>query len=142
MKPFIATTFYAALQYLGSILLIISPQVFGFENVGGASIFIPIIMGILLLLIALFSDNKLGLIPVFPMQMNLFLAMFAGFLLIVGPGLYSFAQFVFWPHFLLGLMFFLLAIFTQGSPYTTKPHEMAQEAGMTSTDAHEGRLMV
>lgn len=76
------------------------------------------------------------------MQMNLFLAAFAGFLLIVGPGLYSFASVVWAPHLILGALFFLLAIFTQNSPYTTKPHEMLQEGGMTSTDAHEGRLMV
>ncbi|MBW4889106.1 SPW repeat protein [Mucilaginibacter sp. HMF5004] len=142
MKPFIPTTFYVLIQYLGGLLLITSPWVFGFVDIGGASYFIPVLMGILLMLIAVFSDSKLGIVPVFPMQMNLLLAMFAGFLLLVGPGLYSFTSKVHWPHHLLGALFFLLAIFTQGSPFTTKTHEQLPEAGMTSTDAHEGRLMV
>jgi hypothetical protein len=141
MKPFIPTTFYAVLQYLGSIFLITSPWIFKFGNIGGA-LFIPVIMGVLLLLIAVFSDNKLGMIQIFPMQMNLFLTMFAGFLLMVGPGLYSFAKFVFWPHFISGAVFFVLSIFTQNSPFITKPHKQLREAGITSTDAHEGRLMV
>lgn len=142
MKPFIPTTVYAVIQYVGGLLLIVSPSLFKFDNVGGASLFIPILMGIFLLLIAVFSDNKFGLIQIFPMQMNLLLAMFAGFLLLVGPFLYSFADFVFLPHVLLGAMFFLCSIFTQNSPFLTKPHEMKKEGGITSTDAHEGRLMV
>ncbi|WP_295655255.1 hypothetical protein [uncultured Mucilaginibacter sp.] len=122
MKPFIATSFHAALQYLGAILLISSPWVFGFDNVGGASLFIPVIMGVLLLLIAFFSNNKLGVIQVFPMEMNLFLTMFAGFLLLVGPGLYSFIPKVHWPHWGFGALFFCLALFTQGSPFTSEKH--------------------
>jgi hypothetical protein len=143
MKPFIATSFYAVIQYLGSILLITSPWAFGFIDSGStAAYYIPVIMGILLLLIAVFSDNKLGIIPVFPMQMNLLLAMFAGFLLIVGPALYSFSSIVFLPHLVFGSLFVLLALFTQNSPFTTPAHEQLKEGGITSTDAHEGRLMV
>ncbi len=142
MKPFIATSFYAVIQYLGSILLITSPWVFNFVDIGGASYFIPVIMGCLLLLIAVFSDNKLGIIKVFPMQMNLFLAMFAGFLLLVGPFLYSFADKVYAPHLCLGALFFLCSLFTTNSPFTTAPHEPLREAGITSTDSHEGRLMI
>lgn len=142
MKPFIATSFYAVIQYIGGILLVSSPWVFGYDNVGGASLFIPVIMGSLLLLIAVFSDNKLGFIKVFPMQMNMILTMLAGFLLIVGPGLYSFWPKVLLPHECFGALFFLLSIFTQNSPFTTKPHEQMREGGITSTDSLEGRLTV
>jgi len=142
MRPFIPTTFYAIIQYIGSIVLISSPWLFGFDNVGGASLFIPILMGVFLLLIAVFSDNKLGFIQVFPMQMNLFLAMMAGFLLLVGPGLYGFYDEIWAPHVILGGLFFFCSIFTQNSPFTTQPHEMMHEGQLGSTDAHEGRLMV
>jgi hypothetical protein len=144
MKPFISTTTYAFINYIGAALLLASPlpAVFNLTHIGGAALFIPILMGAFLSYIALFGDNKLGLIKVFPMQMSLLLAMFAGFLLMVGPWLYDFASVIFWPHLIIGAVFFLSSIFTQNSPFTTKPHQPLREAGITSTDSIEGRLNV
>lgn len=144
MKPFISTTTYGFINYIGALTLLSSPYTFDLIHVGGAALFIPILMGAFLLYIAIFSDNKVGFIKIFPMQMSLFLAMFAGFALIAGPFFYGFAfdKGVYLPHVVIGAMLSLCALFTQNSPFTTKPHEQLPEAGITSTDALEGRLNV
>ena len=150
MKPFISTTTYGIINYIIAALLLSSrlPETFNLTYYGGAALFIPILMGAFLSYIAIFSDNKVGFIKVFPMQMSLVLAMFAGFLLLVSPWLYDFAgkntnnNGVFWPHVIFGAILLFCALFTQGSPLTTKPHEQLPEAGITSTDSLEGRLNV
>jgi len=146
MKPFISTTTYGVINYLGGLLLLSSPYTFDLMHIGGAALFIPILMGAFLTYIAIFSDNGVGFIKVFPMQMSLLLAMFAGFLLMTGPWLYDFAgpnnrnNGVFWPHLLIGAVFFLCSIFTTNSPFTTKPHHQLPEGGLASTDSLEARL--
>jgi hypothetical protein len=90
MKPFISTTTYGIINYLGAITLLSSMYTFDLMHVGGAAMFVPILMGAFLLYIAIFSDNGVGFIKVFPMQMSLFLAMFAGFFLLVDPFLFGF----------------------------------------------------
>jgi len=144
MKPFISTTTYGIINYIMAAVLLSSrlPETFNLTHYGGAALFIPILMGAFLSYIAIFSDYKAGFIKVFPMQMSLVLAMFAGFLLLVSPWLYDFADAVKWPHVIFGLILLFCAIFTQNSPFTTKPHEQLPEAGITSTDSLEGRLNV
>ena len=144
MKPFISTTTYGVINYIIGLTLLSLFYTDDLMHVGGAAMFIPILMGAFLTYIAIFSDNGAGFIKVFPMQMSLFLAMFAGFLLIVGPFFYGFAfdKDVYRVHLLIGAILFFCALFTKGSPFTTKPHHMLQEGGITSTDSSEGRLMV
>jgi hypothetical protein len=64
------------------------------------------------------------------------------FFLAVSPWILSFAHIVFLPQLILGLLFMVLAIFTHNSPFLTKPHKALREAGIKSTDANEGRLMI
>lgn len=150
MKPFISTTAYGIINYIIAALLLSSrlPETFNLTHFGGAALFIPILMGAFLSYIAIFSDNKVGFIKVFPMQMSLVLAMFAGFLLVVSPWLYDFAsantknEGVFLPHVIIGAVLLFCSIFTQNSPFLTKPHKPLREAGITSTDSTEGRLTV
>ncbi len=142
MKPFISTTTYGVINYICALTLLSSLYTFDLMHVGGAAMFIPILMGAFLLYIAIFSDNGVGFIKVFPMQMSLFLAMFAGFLLMVCPFVwgFAFAKGVFWPHEIIGAVLFLSALFTTKSPFTTRPHQQLSEGSLGSIDATEGRL--
>lgn len=142
MKPFISTTAYGVINYLVAILLLSSLYTFDLMHVGGAAMFIPILMGAFLLYIAIFSDNKVGFIKVFPMQMSLVLGMFASFALLAGPFFYGFAldKGVFWPHVSIGAVLFLSTLFTKKSPFTTRPHQQLSEGGLDSIDSIEGRL--
>jgi len=142
MKPFISTTTFVFIQYVCAALCLSSrlPETFDLTHVGGAALFIPILMGAFLSYIALFTNSKLGLIKVFPMQMALFLAMFAGFLLMTSPWLYDFADKTYGFHLVVGGVLFLSALLTQQSPFTVRPHQQLSEGGLGSIDSSEGRL--
>jgi hypothetical protein len=142
MKTFISTTTFGVIDYLGSALLFASPWMFGFAHASGAASLIPMYMGGILLMMAMFTDNKLGLFKSLPMQLHLVLLMFAGFFLLVSPWIFSYWEKVFLPQVFLGLFFIVIAIFTQKSPFVNKPHRAMGEAGRKSFDAKEGRLMV
>ena len=59
MKPFISTTFYGVLNYIIALTLIASPWLFGFYNVSSAALLLPIYIGWLQLIMAIFADNKI-----------------------------------------------------------------------------------
>jgi hypothetical protein len=142
MKPFIPTAVYGVLNYILSFTLIASPWIFGLADISSAALFIPIYIGWLQLIMAIFVDNETGFVKRFPMQIHLVLDVFMGFILLVSPWLYTFSSKAFWPELLLGGLLFCLGIFTKKSPFLTRPHHAAPEGQLTSTDSIEGRLNV
>ncbi|HEY2582803.1 MAG TPA: SPW repeat protein, partial [Mucilaginibacter sp.] len=107
-----------------------------------AALLIPIYMGWLQFIMAVFVDNETGFVKQFPMQMHLVIDVVMGFILAVSPWLWSFSSKVFLPQLLLGLLLFCLGLFTKKSPFTTKAHQSAPEGIYTSTDSTEGRLSI
>jgi hypothetical protein len=155
MKPFVPTVFYGVLNYFISLTLILSPWIFGLANVSSAAFLLPLYIGWLQLILAIFVDNETGFVKQFPMQMHLVIDVIMGFILMVSPWIYSFSSKpatsswihafslkAFWPALLLGGLLFLLGIFTKNSPFLTKAHRAAREGQLTSTDSFEGRLNV
>jgi hypothetical protein len=148
MKPFIPTAFYGVLNYILAFTLIASPwlfdyaKVFDYGHVSSAALLIPIYMGWLQFIMAVFVDNETGFVKQFPMQMHLVIDVIMGFILAVSPWLWSFSSKVFLPQLLFGLLLFCLGLFTKKSPFTTKPHQAAPEGIYTSTDSTEGRLSI
>lgn len=142
MKPFIPTAVYGVLNYLLSFTLIASPWLFGLVNVSSAALLIPLYIGWLQFIMAVFVDNETGFVKQFPMQIHLVLDVLMGFILMVSPWLYTFSSKVFWPELLLGGLLFCLGIFTKKSPFLTKPHHSVPEGQLTSTDSTEGRLSI
>ncbi|MEO8886777.1 MAG: hypothetical protein ABI367_11985 [Mucilaginibacter sp.] len=140
MKPFISTTFYGVINYVCAISFIASPWLFGFSNLGGAAFFMPMLIGWLQLIMAIFSDNPLGFIKVFPMQMHNCLDVLTGSFLLSLPWIYKFSGDVWLPHFIFGAVLCINGIFVHQSPFLTRATPSLPEAGITSVDAHEGRL--
>jgi hypothetical protein len=143
MKPFISKSFYGVINYVGAILLMTSPWfLFDHNHIGPgrAAFFLPLVFGWLQLIMAFFSNSSHGVIKVFPMQMHHILDVLGGSFLLMSPFVFTYSQYVFWPQFLLGSLFFLAGIFTKGSPILTGFHDPLREAGIWSTDSHEGRL--
>lgn len=142
MKPFISKSAYGFINYALGLLLIASPWAFGFSHTKGAALLVPIYLGWLQLIMALFSDNPLGIrqLRVFPVQMHNCVDLLMGFFLMTLPWTYAFSGHIFWPHFLIGLAILIKAIFTHESPFLTRPHRSLPEAGISSIDASEGRL--
>jgi len=134
MKPFISTKFYGVLNYGVALLLLLTPWYLGYYQFGGAALFLPLLIGWLQLIMAIFSNNSHGFIKVFPMEMHLFLDVITGSFLMCSPFVYGFSEKVFWPQVLLGAIIFFAGVFTQKSPFTTRHHTLA-EGQLTSTDS-------
>jgi hypothetical protein len=130
------------LNYILSLTLIASPWLFGYADVSSAALLIPIYIGWLQLIMAIFVDNETGFVKQFPMQMHLVLDVVMGFIIMVSPWLWDFSSKVFLPQLLMGLLLFCMGLFTKKSPFTTKPHHSAPEGVYTSIDSTEGRLSI
>ena len=135
MKPFISTAFYGVVNYVLALTLIASPWLFDLVNVSSAALFIPIYIGWLQLIMAIFSDNETGFIKQFPMQIHLTLDVIMGFFLFVSPFLYTFSDKAFWPEVLLGGLLIFMGNFTKKSPWLTPLHHSALPQGGTMTSA-------
>lgn len=134
MKAFISTTFYGFFNHILALTLIASPWIFGFANTSSAALLLPMYIGWLQLIMAIFADNKLGFLKVFPMSMHNVNDVIMGSFLMCSPWVYDFHSTIWIPQVLFGGALFILDIFTQGSPLLNKEHKL-QQGGLTSTDS-------
>ena len=111
MKAFIPTTFYGVFNHIFALVLIASPWLFGYADVSSAALFLPIYMGWLQLIMAIFTDNKASFIRQLPMQTHLVVDVFMGFVLMVSPWLYNFSDRVFYSTIDTGFDIILLRYF-------------------------------
>lgn len=116
MRTFISTRAHGVLDYIIGIVTIASPWLFGFANLGGASLFFPIVFGVLQLIMVMFTNHEGGFIKVVPIQLHLVLDVIIGFTLFIIPFLYGFYHFTFLPNVIIGLLLMGAGIFTDRSP--------------------------
>ncbi|WP_372619997.1 SPW repeat protein [Falsiroseomonas sp.] len=109
---FISTRTHGVIDYLMGALLIVAPYILGFAD-GTAAQWIPQIVGAALIGAALLTDYELGVARMIPMPVHLFLDVAAGALLAVSPWLFGFADRVFWPHLIFGLLEIGAGLMTQ-----------------------------
>jgi hypothetical protein len=100
---FIPTRAHGVIDYLTGALLVAAPYLLGFAD-GTAAQWVPQILGAALVGAALLTDYELGVVRVIPMPVHLVLDVAAGALLAASPWLFGFADRVFWPHLILGLL--------------------------------------
>jgi hypothetical protein len=114
------------MDYTMGLLLIVAPALLGFYR-GGAESWVPIILGAGVLLYSLFTRYELGLIKAIPMSTHLTLDFVGGVVLAVSPWLFGFADLIWAPHLILGLLEIGAALMTQlhpaweTAPTTTHP---------------------
>ena len=140
MKPFISKTAYGLINYICALVLMTSPWLFGFSDMGGAAFFMPILIGWLQLIMAFFSRTPLGVMNVFPLQMHTCLNVLPGSFLLALPWIYHFSGSVWLPHFLLGAVLCINGIFVHESPFLVRATPHQSEGGLGSVDSLEGRL--
>jgi hypothetical protein len=100
---FVSTRIHGVADYGLGIVLMASPWLFGFAT-GGPAQWVPIVVGAGVLVMAVFTLNETGLFRVLPMDFHLGVDFWAGALLVVSPWLFNFADVVFLPHLVLGLV--------------------------------------
>lgn len=118
----IPTRIHGILDYLVGIILIASPWVFDFDN-GGAETWVPVIVGIMVLLQTIMTDFEVGIIRKIPMVSHLRMDLFIGLFLAASPWIFNFDEVVWEPHVIFGLFSILASIMTRTVPATvTNPN--------------------
>ena len=112
---FISTRVHGVLDYLMGLLLLAAPYLLGFAD-GSAAQYVPQALGAALLGASLLTNYELGLMRVIPMPMHLMLDFASGALLAASPWLFGFADRLYWPHLILGLLEVGAALTTRTVP--------------------------
>lgn len=112
---FISTRVHGMADYLMGLLLIVAPFLLGFAT-GGAAQWVPIILGVVMLASAIMTKYELGLMPLIPMPLHLTMDLLSGILLLVSPWLFGFADTVYLPHVVLGLLEIGASLTTEKQP--------------------------
>jgi hypothetical protein len=87
----IPTRVHAMLDYVVGALLVVSPWLFGFSDVGTAK-WTFVVIGLALLLTSLMTNYELGLMHVVPMHIHLWVDALAGVVLALSPWIFGYAN--------------------------------------------------
>lgn len=100
---FISTRVHGMMDYVLGLLLIAAPWVIGFAD-GGAETWVPVILGAGMIVYSLMTAYEAGVVPMLSMPAHLGLDAAGGLLLLVSPWIFQFAEMIWWPHVLFGLI--------------------------------------
>lgn len=112
---FIPTRVHGVMDYIVGALLIASPWLFGFAA-GGAETWVPVVLGAMTLVMSLMTDYELGLVPKIGVRMHLNMDLISGILLAASPWLFGFADYIWAPHLIFGLLEIIVSLTTLTSP--------------------------
>jgi hypothetical protein len=80
------------LDYPLGIVLIAAPWIFGFNDVGGAAVAVPIVVGALAIIQSLITDWELSIANIVPLPVHLSMDVIAGIVLAVSPFVFGFSD--------------------------------------------------
>lgn len=115
----IPTFVHGIFDYIGGIALLAAPNLFGFADVGGAAVWVPRIIGLIVLLQSICTDYEVGLVKVIKMRMHLMNDYVASLVLAASPWIFGFSDErsnAWMPHLIVGIAIFALSLLTQDQP--------------------------
>ena len=90
---FLPTKVHTALDFIVGIVLILLPSIFGFSDVGGGAVWLPILIGIASIIMGLFTQGYgFAVARIIPLKVHLMVDLLAGALLALSPWLWSFSD--------------------------------------------------
>lgn len=117
---FIPTKVHGALDYIVAVALFFAPMIFGFMNVGGPAVIIPMVLGIGLFLYSLFTSYEWGAFKVIGMPFHLIFDIVASAFLALSPFIFGFynpdAPNVWLPHVVVGITVIIVVLFSKTQP--------------------------
>lgn len=116
----IPTKVHAVLDYLIGAALIAAPWLFDFAR-DGASTYVPVILGIGIIIYSLVTDYEFGVARLISVPTHLGIDIVGGLFLAVSPWLFGFSEWVFWPHVIVGIADVVIALMTKTVP-ERRPH--------------------
>ena len=111
----LSTRAHGVIDYATGALLILAPYLFGFST-GGVEQWIPQLLGLAILGMSLITRYELSVTKIVPLPVHLGVDFAGGLLLAVSPWLFGFADVIWWPHLLVGLMEIVVAAITERRP--------------------------
>lgn len=123
-KP-ITSRMHGMLDYPGGVALIAAPWIFGFSDVGGAAVTVPVVLGILILLQSVVTDYEFGLARILPLRLHLLVDVLGGLFLALTPVLFSTTDDglgAWLPHVVVGLGLVLAGLLTEREPGRHREH--------------------
>ena len=112
---FVSTGTHGVIDYIYALLLIGTPYVLGFSG-GGAPQWTFWLLGFGIIGLALLTDFEVGIVRLIPMPVHLGIDVLGGLLLAASPWLFGFADRVWAPHLVFGLLEAGLALVTRTAP--------------------------
>jgi hypothetical protein len=112
---FIPTRVHGYLDYIMGALLIAAPWLFDFAE-GGAETWVPVVLGAGAIVYSLMTDYELGATNAISMRTHLTLDLMSGALLAASPWLFGFADYIYTPHLVLGIVEIGAALMTKREP--------------------------
>ena len=111
----IDTKTHGIIDYATGALLIVAPYLFDFAT-GGIEQWLPQLIGVAIIVMSLLTRYELSVAKVIPLKAHLGIDMASGALLAVSPWLFGFADLIWWPHLLIGLMEIIVPLMTDRNP--------------------------
>lgn len=112
---FLSTYLHGFADYGVGVVLILLPYLLGFAD-GTAAQYVPQALGLAAILYSLLTRYELGVAKLIPMPAHLWLDGLSGVLLAISPWLFGFADRVFWPHVIFGLVEIGASLVTKTNP--------------------------
>ena len=114
----IPTRIHGLIDYVVGGTLIAAPKLLGFAD-GSAKQRVPVALGASVVGYSAFTNYERGLVKAIPVKTHLGLDVLTGVVLASSPWVFGFADQIWWPHFIFGLMSIIVPQFTQTEPEYT-----------------------
>ncbi|NGP16313.1 SPW repeat domain-containing protein [Devosia aurantiaca] len=107
---------HGIIDYLVAAVLLLAPYLFGFAD-GGPAQMVPTVSAIAIIIVSLITRYELSVAKLIPYSIHLVLDVLVGLVLLVSPWLFNFADQIWWPHVLVGVLsFIVVALSWSGRP--------------------------
>ena len=104
---------HGIIDYLVAALLLLAPFLFGFAD-GGPAQMVPTVLAVVIVIVSLLTRYELSVAKVIPYSVHLVLDVLVGLVLLVSPWLFGFADQIWWPHVLVGVVSFVVVALSRG----------------------------
>jgi hypothetical protein len=121
---FIPTKTHGVVDYVMAIFLGSMPWLLNFAH-GGAETWVPVILAAGIVLYSLITDYEFGAGKILSMRTHLMLDLMGGILLAASPWLFGFADYIYQPHLIVGILEIGAALMTRThSPVENAEHRI------------------
>lgn len=116
---FLPTRVHGVLDYVVGVALLFAPNIFQFDQVGGAAVFIPRLLGVVLIVYSLLTRYELGLVKLIPMPYHLIIDFAAAVFLAASPFIFGFIKEkpnAWVPHIAVGIAVIVVVLVSRTQP--------------------------